>query len=41
MKILRVLLVDDDPAFLDFAGGVLTGAKYSVSLASDIDEAAE
>ncbi len=41
MKILRVLLVDDDPAFLDFAGGILTAAKYSVSVASDVDEAAE
>ncbi len=41
MKILRVLLVDADPAFLDFAGGVLTGAKYSVTLASDIEAAAE
>jgi len=41
MKTLRVLLVDGDPSFLDFASGVLTGAKYSVSLASDIDAAAE
>lgn len=41
MKILRVLLVDDDPAFLDFAGGVLTGAKYSVTPFSYIEKASE
>jgi DNA-binding NtrC family response regulator len=40
MKILRVLLVDDDPKFLDFAGGTLTGAKYSVSSVSDFEAAA-
>ncbi len=40
MKILRVLLVDDDPAFLDFAGRTLTDAKYSVSSVSDLEEAA-
>jgi signal transduction histidine kinase len=40
MKILRVLLVDDDPAFLDFAGRTLTEAKYSVSFVSDLEEAA-
>jgi signal transduction histidine kinase len=41
MKILRVLLVDDDPAFLDFAGGILTGAKYSVTQATNIEAASE
>jgi signal transduction histidine kinase len=41
MKILRVLLVDDDPKFLDFASGTLTSAKYSVSSASDFEAAAE
>jgi signal transduction histidine kinase len=40
MKILRVLLVDDDPKFLDFAGGTLTSAKYSVSSVSDFEAAA-
>ncbi len=40
MKTLRVLLVDDDPAFLDFAGRMLTEAKYSVSSVSDLEEAA-
>lgn len=41
MRILRVLVIDDDPAFLDFAGGTLTRAKYSVSTASDFEAAAE
>jgi len=40
MKILRVLIVDDDPAFLDFAGETLTDAKYSVSSLTDLEEAA-
>jgi signal transduction histidine kinase len=40
MKILRVLLVDDDPDFLDFAGGTLTRARYSVSSVSDFEAAA-
>jgi signal transduction histidine kinase len=40
MKTLRVLLVDDDPVFLDFAGRTLTEAKYSVSSVSDLEEAA-
>ncbi len=39
MKTLRVLLVDDDPAFIDFAGEVLTSARYSVSPSSDFDAA--
>ncbi|MGB6411303.1 MAG: response regulator, partial [Candidatus Deferrimicrobiaceae bacterium] len=40
MKILRVLLVDDDPTFLDFAGRTLTDARYSVSTVSDLEAAA-
>src|SRR3989337_287115 len=40
MRIFRVLLVDDDPKFLDFAKEVLTGAKYSVTTASDFETAA-
>jgi len=40
MRILRVLLVDDDPKFLDFAKEVLTGAKYSVTTATDFETAA-
>ena len=40
MRILRVLLVDDDPKFLDFAKEVLTNAKYSVTTASDFETAA-
>ncbi|MGZ9252804.1 MAG: hypothetical protein ACXW4F_11640, partial [Candidatus Deferrimicrobiaceae bacterium] len=40
MRIFRVLLMDDDPKFLDFATEVLTGAKYSVTTASDIETAA-
>jgi signal transduction histidine kinase len=40
MEILRVLLVDDDPKFLDFAGGVLTRARYSVTSKSDLGTAA-
>jgi signal transduction histidine kinase len=39
MKILRVLLVDDDPTFLDYASGTLTDAKYSVSSVSDLETA--
>src|SRR3989337_2663131 len=41
MDILRVLLVDDDPMFLDFAGGVLTRARYSVTSNSDLGTAAK
>jgi len=40
MGILRVLLVDDDPKFIDFAGGVLTRARYSVTSNSDLGTAA-
>src|SRR3990172_3602009 len=40
MRILRVLLVDDDPKFLDFGKEVLTGAKYSVTTATDFETAA-
>jgi len=40
MQTLRVLLVDDDPAFLDYAGRTLTDAKYSVSSVSDLEAAA-
>jgi len=40
MRILRVLLIDEDNAFLDFAGGELTRARYSVSPVSDFDDAA-
>src|SRR3972149_7645539 len=40
MEILRVLLVDDDPKFLEFAGGVLTRARYSVTSKSDLGTAA-
>lgn len=40
MKTLRVLLVDDDPSFLDFASRTLTDAKYSVSSVSDLEAAA-
>src|SRR4030042_500980 len=40
MRILRVLLVDDDPKFLDFAKEVLANAKYSVTTASDFETAA-
>lgn len=40
MRILRVLVIDDDPAFLEFAGGVLTREKYSVSPVSDFEAAA-
>jgi signal transduction histidine kinase len=39
MRILRVLLVDDDPEFLDFAKEVLTGAKYTVTVASNFKTA--
>ena len=39
MKILRVLLVDDDSKFIDFAVETLTGARYSVSPVSDFDSA--
>ncbi|HEU5360331.1 MAG TPA: response regulator, partial [Candidatus Deferrimicrobiaceae bacterium] len=40
MSVLRILLIDDDPAFLDFAGGTLARARYSVSPASDFEAAA-
>ena len=40
MTTLRVLLVDDDPEFLEFAAGTLSRAKYSVSSLSDLEEAA-
>src|SRR3989304_1235055 len=40
MRIFRVLLVDDDPKFLDFENEVLTGAKYSVTTATDFGTAA-
>lgn len=40
MKILRVILVDDDPEFLNFTNATLTAAKYSVSPVSDLDAAA-
>jgi len=40
MTILRVLLVDDDPEFLEFANGTLSRAKYSVSSISDLEAAA-
>src|SRR4030042_4825357 len=40
MRIFRVLLGDDDPEFPDFANEVLTGAKYSVTPASDFETAA-
>lgn len=39
MSVLRVLLVDDDPEFLDFAGNTLAEAKYNVSSASDLGAA--
>lgn len=39
MKVLRVLLVDDDTAFLDFADEVLTGERYSVTMVSDFKSA--
>ena len=39
MSVLRILLVDEDPAFLDFAGGTLTRARYSVSAVSDFEAA--
>jgi signal transduction histidine kinase len=41
MTILRVLLVDDDPGFLEFAVGALSRAKYSVTPVSDFEAAAE
>jgi signal transduction histidine kinase len=41
MTILRVLLVDDDPGFLEFAVGVLSSARYSVTPVSDFEAAAE
>ncbi|MGA7103790.1 MAG: hybrid sensor histidine kinase/response regulator [Candidatus Deferrimicrobiaceae bacterium] len=41
MKTLRVLLVDDDPAFLEFAVGALSRARYSVTPVSDFEAAAE
>jgi signal transduction histidine kinase len=41
MMTLRVLLVDDDPGFLEFAVGVLSRAKYSVTPVSDFEAAAE
>jgi len=40
MTTLRVLLVDDDPEFLEFATGTLSRAKYSVSSISDLETAA-
>ena len=41
MTTLRVLLVDDDTEFLDFAAGTLSRAKYSVTPVSDFEAAAE
>lgn len=40
MRVLRVLLVDDDPSFLEFAGTSLSAARYSVASASDFESAA-
>ena len=40
MSILRVLLIDEDKAFIDSMGGVLSRARFSVSPVSDFDEAA-
>lgn len=39
MKILRVLLVDDDLKFIDFASETLSRARYSVSPVSDLESA--
>ncbi len=41
MSVLRILLIDEDPAFLDFAGGTLTRARYNVSSVSDFESATE
>jgi len=41
MTTLRVLLVDDDPEFLEFASGTLSRAKFSVTPVSDFETAAE
>ncbi|MGA6994447.1 MAG: response regulator, partial [Candidatus Deferrimicrobiaceae bacterium] len=41
MITLRVLLVDDDQAFLDFAVGALSRARYSVTTVPDFESAAE
>ena len=41
MTNLRVLLVDDDPEFLDFAVGALSRARYAVTSVSDFEAAAE
>ncbi len=40
MRILRVLLVDDDPDFLEFAGEALSAARYAVTSVSDFESAA-
>ena len=40
MRILRVLLVDDDPAFLESAAATLAQARYSVASVSDFEAAA-
>lgn len=39
MKHLRVLIVDDDPGFLDQANETLSSAKYSVTAVSDFEKA--
>ncbi len=41
MLTLRVLIVDDDPEFLEFAVGALSRARYSVTPVSDFEAAAE